>query len=142
MVEGGRLKRLGSVTHNAVFCGINMIIVNAYGQNSVVATGAATRNLAMIVAAVRFYKQKTGGRVAIIAFFSRLHMLVGFANGQYTVVALAANSKDFKVIDRVDDSESNRSRCMTGCAGVTCRCVILRFTWNAANLSIVAIHAI
>jgi len=55
----------------------------------------------MIIVVVEIYKQKAGGTcVASITFAIRRHMLVGFADGKYTVMALAAFTENLLMIDK------------------------------------------
>ena len=91
-------------------------IRHPYGRSAVVATAASTGNTRMIKATIRCQYKKTGGIVAIIAFEGRRYMKFGFADGRYIVMALAAISKHFLVIDKGDNRKSQR--CMTSFAVV------------------------
>ena len=62
----------------------------------------------MVEAAIRQAIQEMIGIVAFITLLGRRDMELRFAYGQNTVVALAAASKDFLMIDREDRGKSLR----------------------------------
>ena len=72
------------------------------GHSAVVATVACPGNARMIKAAVRCQLKKTDGIVAVIAFGICRCMRLGFTNSRYAVMAFAAISKYFLMIDKAD----------------------------------------
>jgi len=110
------------------------------GHSTIVAKGAITADSDMIKAAIQPDIEKTGGVVASIAFNSRRDVPVGFTDGHYTVVAGAAITENFQMIDKRDSAESEG--CMTGLACITGSGVIRRFTPNWRKLSVMTIPAI
>jgi hypothetical protein len=110
------------------------------GHVTIVAKGATAGNTVMIKGAIQLEVEKTGGIVASIAFNSRRDVLHGFANGHYTVVADAAITENFHVIDKRDSAESEGG--MTGLAGIAGSGVIRRFTPNRRKLVGMTIPAI
>ena len=79
----------------------------------------------MIKAAVRFQVQKMGGIVAGIAFGLCLLMKFRFTDGQYIIMAFAAISKNFLMIDKGGNGKAQRG--MTGLAHITGSDVIRQF---------------
>lgn len=59
----------------------------------------------MIEAAVRLQFQESDGRVAVIALGIRRGMTDGFTHGNYTVMTLAAFSKNLRVIHEGDNGK-------------------------------------
>ena len=112
----------------------------ACGHSAVVAHGTTTRNTRMIKVAIQRQLQKTGGVMAVIAFDDRRQVKFGFTDGQYTVMAFTAISKNFEMINNGDNGQSQG--CMTGLTHITGTEVIRRFLRNRPNLGVMAIHAI
>ena len=96
----------------------------------------------MIKTTVRFQFQEMGGVVAVVAFSVRRRMKLGLADGRYAVVAFAAISIYFQMINKVDVGKSCWRRCMAGRARVTGRDVIQRFARNLIKLIVVTVHAV
>jgi len=94
----------------------------------------------MIKTAVRFQLQKMGGIVAVIAFSIRRCMKLGFTNGQFAIVTLAAISKNFLMICKGDNVKSLRR--MTGLTRITGSDVSQRLTRNRTEIIVMTIHAI
>jgi hypothetical protein len=90
------------------------------------ATGACPGYIRMVKAAIRLQFQKMGGVVAVIAFGVRRCMKLGFADGQVTIVALTAISKNFLMIDRGNNGKARRS--VAGMTVITGTNVIRYFT--------------
>lgn len=67
-------------------------------------------------------------------------MKFGFTDGQYTIMAFAAISKNFQVIDNRDNGKS--LGCMTGLTQITGTEVTRRFLRNRTELSVMTIHTI
>ena len=109
------------------------------GRNAIVATGTTTGNTRMIKATVRLQCKKTGGIVAAIAFDDRRHMKIGFTEGQHTVMAFAAISKYFQVVNEGHAGESQRG--MTAFAHIAGSDMVLRFAPNRNKIVAMAIHA-
>ena len=106
MVENSILKIVGGMTKVAVSVGGNMAFMLTCGRNTVVAAGAISGNTGMVKAAICCQFEKTGGIVAVIAFGSRWHMPVGFADGQYTIMAGAAITENFLMINKGDNGKA------------------------------------
>lgn len=96
----------------------------------------------MIKTTVRFQFQEMGGVVAVVAFSVRRRMKLGLTDGRYAVVAFAAISIYFQMINKVDIGKSCWCRCMTGRAPVTGSDVIQRFTRNRTKLVVMTVHAV
>ena len=77
-------------------------------HSAVVTAAALTRDVRMVEAAIGFEFQKVGRIVATVAFDRGRYMKLRLADGESTVVALAAGAEDLRVIDRIDDVESHR----------------------------------
>lgn len=114
VVHEGILKTVRRVAGTTVGAGDEMPIILADGNGAVVARGTGSRNIGMIIFAIRSQFQKAGGGVAVIAFRRRRDMKFGFANGQYPVMTCAAISENFLMIDVTDQVESEG--CVTGLA--------------------------
>ena len=71
----------------------------------------------MIITAVRSQFHKMSGIVAVIAFGVRRRMKFRFTDGQVTIMTFTAISKNFLVINRVDNGKIQRG--MTGMAVIT-----------------------
>ena len=109
----------------ALTCSCNVPGILARCRRSIVALGAAVGNSAVVVTAVRQAIQEMNGIVAIIALLGRRDMELRFTYNQNTVVAFAAVSKDFLMIDREDRGKLKLR--MTGLALITGGEVIRRF---------------
>lgn len=83
----------------------NVPVILVRGRRSVVAEGAAAGYSAVVVTAVRQAIQEVLGIVAIIALLARRDMVIGFADGHDTVMAFAAATEDFLMIDIRDMGE-------------------------------------
>ena len=103
-----------------------MAFILALGNRAVVATRAFPENIRMIITAIRSQFQKMSGIVAVIAFAVRRCMKFRFTDGQLTIVTFAAFSKNFLMINRVDNGKIRRS--MTGMAVITGSGVTRYFT--------------
>jgi hypothetical protein len=98
---------------------------------TVVATGTSTRDAGVIKTTVQAKFKKTGGIVAIIALGGCLYMEFGFTDGLHAVMASAAATKHFLMIDKRNDVKTQRG--MTGLAHTAGTDVIQRFPWNLAR---------
>lgn len=87
------------------------------GNDTVVTTGARSGNARMIKAAVGVPCQKTGGIVAVVALGAGRQMKFGFTDCQNTVMAFAAITKHFLVVDKRNDVKTQGS--MAGLAHTT-----------------------
>jgi hypothetical protein len=94
-------------------------------HGAVVATGARPGNSRMVEAAVRIQRQKTGGIVAVVALGIGRLMKGGFTDCQNAVMALAAITKHFLVIDIRNYVKTQRG--MAGFAHTAGGDVIRRF---------------
>ena len=108
-------------------CGIR----HPQGANTVVATAASTGNTRMIETTIRFQFEKTGGIVAVVAFGAGRLMKLGFTDGQNPVMAFAAVTRHFLMIDKRNYVKSLRG--MTGLAHTAGTDVIQRFPRNLAR---------
>lgn len=77
-------------------------------HGAIMATGAGSGNTRMIEAAVRVQGQEAGGIVAVITLGVGRRMKFGFTDGQNAVMALAAITKHFLVIDIWNDVKTQR----------------------------------
>lgn len=84
------------------------------GGRSIVAQGTAAGNAGVVVTAVGQAIQEVIGIVALIALLARRNVVLGFADGQFTVVAFAAASKDLLMID-----SGHRGKIRIGVTGLT-----------------------
>lgn len=114
VVDKRILKRLCGVTETAVCIGYGMALMFSSGRNTVVARDTRPINAGVIKAAVRPQFQKTGGIVTVVTFGVRRSMKVGFTDGHYAVVTLAAITENFQVIHKRKNGESEG-----GMAGLT-----------------------
>jgi hypothetical protein len=121
----GRQKTDSGMTVTAFSIGNDMVFVHTCGYTTGVATGTYIRRSRMIKASVRFQVQKMDGIVAAIAFGFCWLMKLRFTDGQYTVMAFAAVSKNFLVIDKGGIGKSQG--CMAGLAHITGNDVIRQF---------------
>ncbi len=103
-----------------------MAIILALGHRAVVATRALPENIRMIIAAILSQFKKMSGIVAVIAFGISRRMKFRFTDGQVTIMTFTAISKNFLVINRVDNGKIQRG--MTGMAVITGSCVTRYFT--------------
>ena len=148
IVAGGATARNGTVvdicrqecvcrvTEAALSFSRHMPRIHARGRRSIVASGAGTDIGGMVEAAARQEIQEMIGIVALLARLGRRDMEYRFAYGQNPVVAFAAASKDFLMIDR--ENRGKPQWRMTGLAGIACREVIRRFIRNLLEVSTVA----
>jgi len=87
-----------------------------------------------------------GGNVTVIAFSDGRYVELRFSDGQYVVVAFAAISENFEMINKWDNGISDG--CMTGLTGITAGEVIQRFSRNFTrarnkiNFAVMTNHAI
>lgn len=102
VVDIRRQEPVCRVTKAALTFGGDVPGVHAGGRGSVVASGAGAGIGAMVEAATGQAIQEVIGIVAFIARFGRRNMKLRFSDGQNTVVALAADAKDFLMIHRED----------------------------------------
>lgn len=109
-------------------------------HRTVMTAAACPANIRMIKAAVRVQLQKCDGIVAVTAFGLRWLMKHGFTDCGNTVVALAAISEYFLMIDSGDNVESLRG--MAGLARITGADVNRPFTRNRNEIIVMTIHAI
>ncbi len=108
-------------------------------QIAVVTGGASSGDPVMVKAAVGIQIEKAGGIVAIVTFAIGGQMKLGLAHCQYPIVALAAITEYFLMVDKGGDVESQRGvASFAQAAGAN---VILRFGWNRAKVVVVAIDA-
>ena len=84
--------------------------------------------------------KKAVGIVAVITFAVGFYMEIGFADGQHTVVAIAATAEYFLVIDKGGNGKTQR--CMTGFAGISGGDMIAHFRRKAADFVVMTNHAI
>ena len=98
----------------------------ALGHRAVVATRAFPENIRMIIAAIRSQFQKMSGIVAVIAFGVSRRMKFRFTDGHVTIVTFTAISKNFLMVNRVDNGKIQRG--MTGMAVITGSGVTRYFT--------------
>jgi len=91
-----------------------------------VATRASPENIRMIIAAIWSQFQKMSGIVTVIAFGVRRCMKFRFTDGQVTIMTFTAISKNFLVINRVDNGKIQRG--MTAMAVITGSGVTRYFT--------------
>ena len=94
----------------------------------------------MVVTTIWLQFQKADGIVAVIAFSACRLMEFGFADGGYAVVAAAAISKHFPMIDEGDNVKPQGR--MTGRAGIAGGDMVQRFTRDAGKAVVVTILAI
>lgn len=148
-VIGKRIqKTIGCVTAKAFSGGERMGAWRGVGgcgrladsRDAVVAALASTRDARMIKTAVTIQFKKTGGIVAGIAFAIRRHMKFGFTECHDTVMALAATSKHFLVIDKGVNRKSQR--CMTGFAVIGGSDMKARFWRYSSDFVVMTNHAI
>jgi hypothetical protein len=135
----GRQKTDSGMTVTAFSVGNDMVFVHTCGYTTGVATGTYIRRSRMIKASVRFQVQKMDGIVAAIAFGFCWLMKLRFTDGQYTVMAFAAVSKNFLVIDKGGIGKSQGG--MAGLARITGGDVIRQFRWNQFTVWL-TVHAI
>lgn len=125
MVGIGRSKTDSSMTVTTFSVSNYMTFVLTCGYSAGVATGTYIRSARMIKASVRFQVQKVDGIVAGIAFGLSLLMKFRFTDGQYIIMALAAISKNFLMIDKGGNGKAQRG--MAGLAHITGSDVIRQF---------------
>jgi hypothetical protein len=112
----------------------------ADAHSAVVAHAATTRNTRMIKTAIQRQLQKMAGIMAAIAFDDRRQVKFGLADGQYTVMAATATSKNFEVVHTGDNGKTKG--CMTALAHITGTEVIRRLLRDRTELGVMTIHAI
>lgn len=118
VVDKGIRKACCGMTETALRSGIRVVHGGlACSQHSVVARAAATGNIGVIKAAVRLQFQKRGGIVTFVAFGRGFQMQVGFADGYDPVMALAAITEHFLMIDNGENGKSKSG--MTGLTHIT-----------------------
>ena len=91
-----------------------MKLMFANGYRTVVACGACSCNTAMIITAIRLQRQKAGGRMTILTFGIRRDMKFRLPNGQDTVMAVAAFTENFKMVNK-----ANKVKTECGMTGLT-----------------------
>lgn len=127
--EGGQETNRG-MTVSTIFCDarIRMWRCRIYLANcnrTVMATLACPQNISMIKAAVWFQLQKSRRIMTFIAFLSRGDMKFRLADSRYTIMAIAAITEYFEVIDKSNNVEPELR--MTGLAHISAGRVIPRF---------------
>lgn len=88
----------------------------------------------MIKAAIGFEFQKSRCIVTYIAFLGRGDMKFRFTDSRCTVMAIAAITKYFEMIDKGDNIKSELR--MTGLAHISASRVIPRFTYLHARFAV------
>lgn len=111
----------------------------ANGRGAVVAALASTRNTRMIKAAIPIQFKKAGGIVAVIAFAIRREVKFGLADGDITVVTVAAIAEHFLMVDKGDDVESQGG--VAGFTHIAGGDMATRFAANGNKVVIVAVDA-
>lgn len=102
----------------------------ADGDCAVMAPDTSARNVGVVEAAIRSERQKMIGIVATVAFDICVYVELGFADGDSAVVAFAAVTEYFFVIDVYRWGKPQRR--MTGCTQAAgCR-VVEGLAWNVS----------
>ena len=145
VVGKGTLKTINRMAEPAFNVGIRVVTVRgarclAGGQIAIVAGDTARRNSRMIKATVWLEREKTGGIVAVRAFASRLPMKIGLTDGLHTVMAFAAISKYFLMINHRNNRKSKR--CMTALASISGSDMKAEFRRSASDVVVMTNHAI
>ena len=113
------------MTGVALAFSFNVPLILTRGRRSIVAQGTASGNSRVVVFAVWQAIQEVFGVVAIIALLACRNVVLGFADGHFTVVAFAAAPKDFLMVDSWDRGKIRIG--VAGLAGIAGRHVIRRF---------------
>ena len=142
VVRVGTEKTISRMTEAAFRVGSRMRRAGRLANTDcpVVTTRARSSNTRMVITAIWLQFQKVDGIVAVIAFGGCRHMEFGFADGNYAVVAAAAISKYFPMIDEGDNVKSQWR--MTGRTGIAGGDMIQRFPRDTGKVVVVTILAV
>lgn len=136
----GRNKTIRGVAGNTIAIGDNMIRIFTRCRYTIMTTATVLIDTGMIKAAIQPQLQKTGGVVAVIAFFIGWNMAIGLTYRCYAVMTGTAITKYVAVIHEGDHGEPKR--CMARLALVGGSNVVARLTDGACGSAIMTGDAI
>lgn len=143
MIRKGVVKTGDGMTDAALGIGVEMCVVFADRDETVVTDIAGTLDATVIEAAVGPELEKMRGIVAIIAFRLGGRMKSGLADGTNAVVAFTALAQHFTVVDVGNDVESvDTERRMADFAHVAACHMVLRFADDVGETAVVAPFAV